>query len=151
MPKELPVAMPASMTSDVSKPRDNPAQDVLEKVFHYNTFRGNQQEVVRSILQNKDEHTIIPTGGGKTLCYWIPGIINDGATVVITPLVALLNDQVRKLKSYGIPVCYVTASLSPEERDSVFNELTNKEPNYKFFMPHPSLLYLNKQLAVLKQ
>ena len=70
----------------------------------------------------------MPIGGGKTFCYWIPGIINDGITVVITPLVALLNDQVRKLKRYVIPVSYVTSSLLPKERDSVFNELTTKEP-----------------------
>lgn len=152
MAQDLPVAIlgPNETTSAVSTPSDNPAQDILQKVFHYSTFRGNQQEVVQSILQNKDVLTIISTGGGKTLCYWIPGIINDGVTVVITPLVALLNDQVRKLKSYEIPVCYVTSSLLPEEKDSVFNELTKKEPKYKFFYATPEFALSEQALSCFK-
>ena len=62
-------------------------------------------------------------GGGKSTCFWIPGIVNDGVTVVITPSIALLNDKVAKLRNYGIPVCYVTLNLQPQERDSIFSRI----------------------------
>ena len=86
---------------------EDPALAVLQKVFKHEQFRENQRDVVNSLLHNNDSLSIIPTGGGKTICYWLPGIMNTGVTVVVTPLIALLNDQVSKLRSYGIPVCYV--------------------------------------------
>ena len=71
------------------------------------------------------------------MCYWIPGIVTKGVTVVITPLLALLNGQVSKLRNYGIPVCYVTSSLQTQERDSIFHQLTKPDPKYKFFYITP--------------
>ena len=65
-------------------------------------------------------------GGGKSLCYWVPGLTVHGVSVVITPLVALLNDQVSKLKYFGINVCYVTSSMASNVREVVFHELTCK-------------------------
>ena len=99
------------------------------------------------MLTNKDTLSVIPTGGGKSLCYWIPGIINAGVTVVITPLIALMNDQVGKLKSYGIPVCHVTSTMLPEERESVFHELTNLIPKYKFFYVTPDFVLSAQALS----
>jgi ATP-dependent DNA helicase RecQ len=61
-------------------------------------------------------------GGGKTICFWIPGIVNDGVTVVITPSIALLNDKVAKLRNYAI-LCAVTLNLQPQERDSIFSRI----------------------------
>ena len=116
---------------------EDPALAVLQKVFKHEQFRENQRDVVNSLLHNNDSLSIIPTGGGKTICYWLPGIMNTGVTVVVTPLIALLNDQVSKLRSYGIPVCYVTSTLQPEERDSVFHELTKRDSRYNFFYVTP--------------
>ncbi len=97
----------------------DPFLDILRNVFKHENFRGMQREVVESIAANKDTLTIIPTGGGKSVCYWIPGLVTRGVTVVITPLVALLNDQVSKLRNCGINVCCVNSNMTPEERDSV--------------------------------
>ena len=85
-------------------------------MFHHDQFEGNQREVVQSFLNDQDTLAIIPTGGGKTMCYWITGIVTKGVTVVITPLLVLLNDQVSKLRNYGIPVCYVTSSTVNRNR-----------------------------------
>ena len=130
----------------MAEPCEDPPLDVLRKVFRHNEFKDNQRGVINSLLQNKDTLAIIPTGGGKTICYWIPGIVNDGVTVVITPLIALLNDQVAKLRNYGIPVCYVTSNLQPQERDSIFHELTKQNPKYKFFYITPEFA-LSQQAA----
>lgn len=85
-------------------------------MFNHDQFKDYQRKVVQSLLNDKDTLAIIPTGGGKTMCYWIPVIVTKGVTMVITPLIALLNDQVSKLRNYGIPMCYVTSSLQPQER-----------------------------------
>ena len=121
----------------IVKTSEDRALEILQKVFNHDQFKGTQREVVKSLLEDKDTLAIIPTGGGKSMCFWIPGIVNEGVTVVITPLLALLNDQVSKLRTYGIPVCYVTSSLQPQERDSVFYQLTKPDPKYKFFYITP--------------
>ena len=107
--------------------------DILKIVFQHQSFRGMQREVVESIATNKDTLKIMLTGGGKSVCYWIPGLVTPGVTVVITPLVALLNDQVSKLRNCGINVCCVNSNMTPEERDIVFHELTKEETKFKFF------------------
>ena len=80
--------------------------DILQNVFGHENFRGIQRDIVEVISANKDVLVVIPTGGGKSLCYWVPGLTVHGVSVVITPLVALMNDQVSKLKKFGINVCY---------------------------------------------
>ena len=84
-------------TTIESELSDDPALNVLQKVFHYHNFRSNQKKIIDTILKDKDVLAIMATGDGKSLCYWVPGIIIEGVTVVITPLIALLNDQVSKL------------------------------------------------------
>ena len=123
------------MTTVTQSPQlsGDPFLDILRNVFKHENFRGMQREVVESIAANKDTLTIIPTGGGKSVCYWIPGLVTTGVTVVITPLVALLNDQVSKLRNCGINVCCVNSNMTPEERDIVFHELTKEETECKFF------------------
>ena len=113
---------------------------VLQNVFNHTAFRNNQREVIESILQDKDVFAIIPTGGGKSTCYWIPGIISGGVTVVVTPLIVPLNDQVSKLKTLNIPVCCVMSSMHPKEREGVFDELTKVDTEYKFFYATPEFV-----------
>ena len=137
MDKTVSNSGPSALEATINKScEEDLPQSVLQNIFHDN-FKANQKEMIDSLLTNKDTLSVIPTGGGKSLCYWIPGVINAGVTVVITPLIALMNDQVEKLKSYGIPVCHVTSTMQPEERDSVFHELTNRIPKYKFFYVTP--------------
>ena len=115
----------------------DPLLDILHNVFNLEKFRGKQRQVIENIMDNKDILAVIPTGGGKSLCYWVPGIATSGVTVVITPLVALLSDQVGKLRQYGINVSYIISSLLPEGRDTVFHELTKSTSNVKFFYLTP--------------
>ena len=90
----------ATAATEFHQLSEDPLLDILQKVFHHESFRGMQRKVVDQILENKDTVTIMPTGAGKSMCYWIPGLATMGVTVVITPLVALLNDQVAKLRNY---------------------------------------------------
>ena len=119
--------------SNIPEPSGDIHLDILRNIFHHENFRAIQKRVIDVIATNKDSLAVIPTGGGKSICYWIPGLSSTGITVVITPLMALINDQVSKLRSYGINVCCVNSSMTPEERDIIFHELTNKESPYKFF------------------
>ena len=91
------------------QPCEDLPQSVLQNIFHHDNFKTNQREIIDSMLTNKDTLSVIPTGGGKSLCYWIPGIINAGVTVVINPLIALMNDQVGKFKKlwYSCVSCYI--------------------------------------------
>jgi superfamily II DNA helicase RecQ len=78
------------------------SEDPFLRVLHFSgfgheDFKNNQRGIIETSLQNKDLLTVMPTGSGKSLCYWIPGNLSKGVTVVITPLIALLNDQVTKL------------------------------------------------------
>jgi RecQ family ATP-dependent DNA helicase len=130
--------------------------DILKKVFNHQKFRGEQRKVIDTLMNNKDTVAIMPTGTGKSICYWIPGIVAAGVTVVITPLMALLNDQVEKLKKIGISVCYINSSMVQEARDAVLHELTKESPCYKFFYLTPesalssSVTLCFEQMAVNK-
>ena len=132
-----PQSSTATIQAYTAETSEDPSLEILQKVFHHDQFKGNQREVVQSLLNDQDTLAIIPTGGGKSMCYWIPGIVTKGVKVVITPLLALLSDQVSKLRNYGIPVCYVTSSLQTQERDSIFHQLTKPGPKYKFFYITP--------------
>jgi ATP-dependent DNA helicase RecQ len=79
--------------------------DILRNVFKHENFRSNQREIVDCLTSGKDTLAIIPTGGRKSVCYWISGLATTGVTIVITPLVALMNDQISKLRKFGICVC----------------------------------------------
>lgn len=96
--------------------------------------------IIEALLENEDLLALMPTGSGKSLCNWIPGIVSKYITVVITHLVALLNDQVTKLINLNIPVCFVTSSMHPNERELVFHQLTKVDTKYKFFYAMPEIV-----------
>ena len=122
---------------ELPQPSDDPYLDILQNVFHHQHFRDIQRDAIHCIVTDKDSLVVIPTGGGKSLCYWIAGLATSGVTVVITPLMALQSDQVNKLKNYGINVCSVNSSMTTEEREIVFHSLTNPETSFKFFYLTP--------------
>ena len=91
------------------------AQTLLKKYFGYDNFRAGQEKIISNILSNKDVLGIMPTGAGKSICYQIPALILSGITVVISPLISLMKDQVDTLNQIGIPATYINSTLSNKE------------------------------------
>lgn len=96
--------------------------EVLNYYYGYETFRPGQQELIESILKGNDVLGIMPTGGGKSLCYQIPAIIMEGMTMVVSPLISLMKDQVDSLQTMGIHAAYVNSQLSYAEQQAVLSE-----------------------------
>lgn len=94
------------------------AKHILRSVFGYDEFISLQQNVMENVLRGKDTLAVMPTGGGKSLCYQIPALIFDGITIVVSPLIALMKDQVDQLSELGVPGVILNSSLSPQEYKS---------------------------------
>lgn len=87
----------------------------LKQFFGYDTFRPGQQQIIEAVLQNRDLLIVMPTGGGKSLCFQLPALLKPGVTVVVSPLIALMQDQVEALRNNGIGATFLNSTLSPQE------------------------------------
>jgi len=96
-----------------------PALSVLEKTFGYSSFRGQQAEIIQTVIDGGDALVLMPTGGGKSLCYQIPALVRQGTGVVISPLIALMQDQVDALAAVGARAAFLNSTQGPEERARV--------------------------------
>lgn len=102
----------------------NPSsKNILNEVFGYSDFRGQQQVIIEAALQGRDSLVLMPTGGGKSLCYQIPAMLREGTGLVISPLIALMQDQVTALHELGIEAEFLNSSQSPDERRDVMARL----------------------------
>lgn len=95
--------------------------ELLKKHFGYDSFRPLQQEIISRIISGKDTVALLPTGGGKSLCYQLPALMCPGITLVISPLISLMKDQVDQLTTNGIPAAFINSSLSYEELSAVYD------------------------------
>lgn len=121
-------------------------QNLLEKLkinFGYDSFRLQQQTIIENILAKKDTLVIMPTGGGKSICFQLPALFFDGITLVISPLIALMKDQVDSLKANGIPATYYNSSQSSEEQQQVFDAIANKTIKLLYVAPESLPLLQN--------
>lgn len=99
------------------------AQAALKRYFGYESFRPGQQQAIEAILSGRDTLAIMPTGAGKSLCYQVPSLLFEGVTLVISPLIALMHDQVAALEAAGVPAAYLNSSLSAEEQRDVMDRV----------------------------
>ena len=118
---------PAPLTTD-------PA-DLLRRVFGFGQFRPGQEEIVRAVIGGQDVLAIMPTGGGKSLCYQLPALARSGLTVVISPLIALMRDQVGAMQQAGVPAASLTSGNTPEENDIVFDALNEQRLKLLYIAP----------------
>ena len=123
--------------------------EVLEKYFGYKSFRRGQEKIIDEILNGRDVLAIMPTGGGKSLCYQVPALILDGITIVISPLISLMKDQVDTLNLMGINSAFLNSSLSTYEFNEVINGIVNNK--YKIIYVAPERLHSNEFITVITQ
>lgn len=109
--------------------------DILQKYFGYTTFYPLQEEIIQEVLGRRDVFVLMPTGGGKSLCYQLPALLFDGVTIVISPLIALMKDQVDGLLANGIPAMFINSSLEYHEIDARRRSLSNKEVKILYIAP----------------
>jgi ATP-dependent DNA helicase RecQ len=113
---------------------DSP-QDVLERVFGYTQFRGQQQDIIEHTLAGGDSLVLMPTGGGKSLCFQIPALIRPGITVVVSPLIALMQDQVDTLLQAGVRAAFLNSTLTGFEAQRVERELREGQIDLLYVAP----------------
>ena len=98
-------------------------EQVLREVFGLEAFRGLQEPVIRSVLEQKSALAVFPTGAGKSLCYQVPALLLDGLTLVVSPLIALMKNQVEKLQGRGIPAARIDSTLADDEVEEIFSNI----------------------------
>lgn len=127
-------------------------KEILKKYWGYTSFRPFQEEIIQAILENQDTLTVLPTGGGKSLCFQIPALLKEGMAVVISPLISLMKDQVDGLKEMGIAADCLNSSLVPEEQNRVVEKIHNGDLKLLYLAPErlktPQTIRLLKSVPV---
>jgi ATP-dependent DNA helicase RecQ len=126
----------------------SPAQ-ILQKYWGYSSFRDSQEDIIEAVLNKRDVVTILPTGGGKSLCYQVPGLILEGVCLVISPLISLMNDQTEQLRNKGIKALTIKSKATTDEIVSLFDNL--KFGKYKFLYLSPERLQSDLVIQKIKE
>ena len=126
----------------------NEALELLKKYYGFESFRNGQEEVIRNIMTGRDVLAIMPTGGGKSVCYQIPAMLLEGTTIVVSPLISLMKDQVDTLKQLNIPSAFINSSLSLSELRKIVYEAENNK--YKLIYVAPERLESESFIELLK-
>ena len=112
---------------------------ILKDTFGYTTFRPHQHEVIENVLAGRDTLAVMPTGGGKSLCYQIPALLFDGLTVVVSPLISLMKDQVEQLRAFGVPALFLNSSLAPLDYQHNMEQVKRGEVKLLYVAPETLL------------
>ncbi len=113
----------------------NEARETLRKTFGFADFRSGQGDVIGAILDGRDVLAVMPTGGGKSLCYQLPALLRDGLTVVVSPLIALMRNQVAQLQAFGIAAGALNSSNSREEAAALLDAVSNRALRLLYVAP----------------
>ncbi|MCC2624231.1 MAG: recQ [Burkholderiales bacterium] len=124
------------------------AHEILNTIFGYNEFRGQQEEIIGHVANGLNAFVLMPTGGGKSLCYQIPALMRDGVAIVVSPLIALMQDQVATLSELGIEAVYLASNLEPEHVRNILIQV--KEHNIKFVYVTPERVNSYRFLQLLE-
>lgn len=124
-------------------------EKILKTYFGYETFRPGQKEVIERVLGSTNTLAVMPTGGGKSICYQVPGLTLDGTAIIISPLISLMKDQVDSLLALGIPAAFINSSLSTEEQETRMSEIA--DGRYKFVYVAPERFESNGFIHVIRQ
>src|SRR5213080_137420 len=111
------------------------ASEVLRRVFGYEEFREGQREIIEHVIAGGDALVLMPTGGGKSLCYQIPSLVRDGVGVVVSPLIALMQDQVDALQALGVRAGFLNSSQQPAARRDVETAFLKGELDLLYLAP----------------
>ena len=112
---------------------------ILKETFGYDTFRPLQREVIENVLNKRDSLAVMPTGGGKSLCYQIPALLFEGLTVVVSPLIALMKDQVEQMRAAGVPALFLNSTLSAEAYQANMEYVRRGETKLLYVAPETLL------------
>lgn len=114
---------------------DDLAHTHLQTIFGYDSFRPLQLEIIRQVCQGQDTLVVMPTGGGKSICYQIPALILNGLTIVVSPLISLMKDQVDQLRQVGVAAAYLNSSLPRREYDIILGQVYRRELKLLYLAP----------------
>jgi len=124
-------------------------QQILHDVFGYNQFRHQQQAIVEHVIDGRDALVLMPTGGGKSLCYQIPALAREGLAIVVSPLIALMQDQVEALQQLGVNAAFLNSSLSAEDNSRITRQVLAGE--IKLLYVAPERLMVGSFLSLLDE
>jgi ATP-dependent DNA helicase RecQ len=116
------------------------AQQILANTFGYNEFRYQQADIINAIINGNDAFVLMPTGGGKPLCYQIPALVRDGVGIIVTPLIALMQDQVNALCQLGLKAAFLNSSQSYDEARHMQDILLNNQLDFFYVAPERLLM-----------
>ncbi|XP_057302171.1 recQ-like DNA helicase BLM [Hydractinia symbiolongicarpus] len=154
---------PYQKTTEIHKPTllHNPAHrnhsryprvmDTLRSSFGLRAFRANQLDAILSALNKEDCFILMPTGGGKSLCYQLTALVNEGVSIVVSPLRSLISDQTQKLKSLKIPAAHLSSDLTPSAEQLVYLDLNKAKPSIKLLYVTPEKLSISSRLSGILQ
>ena len=111
------------------------ARDILQKAFGYDSFRLNQADIIDTVIQGGDALVLMPTGGGKSLCYQIPAMVRDGTGIVVSPLIALMQDQVDALQQLGIRAAFLNSTQHYQAQMRIADELKTGKLDLLYIAP----------------
>ncbi|MBN2175338.1 MAG: DNA helicase RecQ [Bacteroidales bacterium] len=120
------------------KVKDYPLHSLLKQIFGFDSFKGNQEAIIRSVLDGQNTFVIMPTGGGKSMCYQLPAIMNDGTAIIISPLIALMKNQVDAIRNFGAEqgiAHFLNSSLSKAEINQVKSDLSSTKTKLLYVAP----------------